>query len=81
MGILQEKTFSTSGKTPQTNDTRVNFVKGWFQNTFDHAIKLARQLNPNPDEVVIHFDADLYSSTLFLLSKLHSEFDHYYFTY
>ena len=78
---MKENTFSTDGKIPQTNDARVTFVKGWFQNTFDHAIKLARQLNPNPDEILIHFDADLYSSTLFLLSRLHNEFDHYFFIF
>jgi hypothetical protein len=80
-GIVKEKTFSTDGRIPQTNDTRVTFIKGWFQNSFDHTIKLAHLLSPNPDEVLIHFDADLYSSTLFLLSRLHNEFDHYFFIF
>jgi hypothetical protein len=78
---LNEKTFSTGGRTPQISDPRVTFVKGWFQNTFDDAIKLARRQNPNPDEVLIHFDADLYSSTLYLLSRLYNEFDQYYFIF
>jgi hypothetical protein len=78
---LQEKTFSTGGKIPQTNDSRVTFVKGWFQNTLDQTIQRARELCPKPGQVLIHFDADLYSSTLFLLSRLYNEFDHYFFIF
>jgi hypothetical protein len=78
---LREKTFSTNGRIPQTNDKRVTFVKGWFQNSFDHTMKLAHQLNSNADEVLVHFDADLYSSTLFLLSRLYNEFDRYFFIF
>jgi hypothetical protein len=78
---LTEKTFSTGGKPPQIDDARVTFVKGWFQNTFDQTIKLARQQNPHADKVLIHFDADLYSSTLFLLSRLHNEFEDYFFVF
>jgi hypothetical protein len=80
-GTLGEKTFSTNGKMPQIDDARVHFVKGWFQNTLESALDKGRQLLPNPDEILIHFDADLYSSTLFLLSQLHDEFDHYYFIF
>ncbi|MGD0816608.1 MAG: class I SAM-dependent methyltransferase [Verrucomicrobiota bacterium] len=80
-GSCKNKTFSTEGKMPQTTDSRVTFVKGWFQNSFDDAIQLARKLIPTPDEVLVHFDADLYSSTLFLLSRLHREFDQYFFIF
>jgi hypothetical protein len=80
-GSMAKKTFSTGGSIPQTNDTRVTFVKGWFQNSFDHTVRLAHELIPNPDEVLIHFDADIYSSTLFLLSRLYTEFDRYFFIF
>jgi hypothetical protein len=80
-GSCKGRTFSTGGKMPQINDPRVTFVKGWFQNSFDNAIQLSRRLIPNPDEVLVHFDADLYSSTLYLLSRLHLEFDQYFFIF
>lgn len=80
-GTLHEKAFSTDGTLPQINDPRVTFVKGWFQNTFDQTIKLACELAPNPEAILIHFDADIYSSTLYLLSRLHEEFESYYFIF
>jgi len=80
-GSSPVRTFTTDGNIPRTNDTRVTFVKGWFQNTFDHTIKLAREMVPLPEELLIHFDADIYSSTLFLLSRLYNEFERYYFIF
>ena len=59
--------FSTDGKVPQINDDRISFVKGWFQVTLPHF------LSNNPyqfDELVVHYDADLYSSTLFCLAQI-----------
>jgi O-methyltransferase len=56
-------TFSTGGQLPELNDSRVRFVKGYFQETFHHWIKtqdFGRRL-------VVHLDADLYSSTLLVL--------------
>ena len=73
--------FSTAGRMPDTKDPRIQFVKGWFQNTFDDTIHLARKTVPNPDAILIHFDADLYSSTLFLLCQLYNEIDRYYFIF
>jgi hypothetical protein len=68
--------FSTDGQVPSVNDPRARFVKGWFQNTISEAI----------DEIsaakiqckFVHFDADLFSSTLYLLSSLHPAMDEYY---
>jgi O-methyltransferase len=60
--------FSTNGMLPELADPRVVFVKGWFQNTLDDALKSLRSRLSGP--VLIHFDADLYSSTLFLLTSL-----------
>lgn len=58
--------FSTGGETPDIADPRCSFIVGWFNNT------LLRFLNETdlPHRRVIHLDADLYSSTLFVLTTL-----------
>jgi Macrocin-O-methyltransferase (TylF) len=72
-------TFSTGGALPKINDTRVHFVKGWFQNTLPTYLRE----HPLRDEKVtlIHYDADLYSSTLFILSSLWQVAHNYYFLF
>lgn len=70
--------FSTSGGVPQIEDGRVSFVKGWFQNSVE---KWLRAYDGNPSEVLVHFDADLYSSTLYLLNALSARFKSYYFVF
>ena len=53
--------FSTLGKTPDTIDSRVQFVSGWFIDSWD-SLDFSDVLF---DSFIVHFDADLYSSTLF----------------
>jgi hypothetical protein len=67
--------FSTNGKVPETEDKRIKFVKGVFQKSFDSSV-----VNKNI-KTIVHFDADMYSSTLFLLFKLHEKLDEYYFIF
>ena len=67
--------FSTDGKIPETDDKRIKFIKGIFQKTFDNSI-IDKKIT-----TIIHFDADMYSSTLFLLFKLHESLDEYYFIF
>lgn len=55
--------FSTGLKTPETNDTRVEFVPGWFHRTLFSKV----QMLVTEDRAVIHMDADLYRSTIFPL--------------
>ncbi len=50
-------TFSTEGATPRIADPRVSFVKGWFDATLPGFVP------PAHARLVLHFDADLYSST------------------
>jgi hypothetical protein len=69
--------FSTQGMLPEIGDPRVVFVKGWFQNTLDDALKNLQSRLSGP--VLIHFDADLYSSTLFLLTSLWHVCSSYHF--
>ena len=55
-----------SHQIPEINDTRASFIKGLFQNTFFEFLKTY----PPKQGVtkVLHMDADLYSSTLFILT-------------
>jgi len=57
-------TFTRNGMIPQIADSRVDFVKGWFQDTLPQFNFVERE------QLVILFDADLYSSTLFVLKEL-----------
>lgn len=56
--------FSLQGQIPQVEDDRVQFFKGWFQDTLpDYRL-------PPHEVLILNMDADLYSSTLFVLNTL-----------
>ena len=62
--LYKKGLFSTNGQPPQIDDPRVKFFKGWFEDTL-------RDYRPPPhDQLVINIDADLYSSTRFVLHAL-----------
>lgn len=56
--------FSTEGQIPKVADSRVKFIKGWFENTLPHYHL------PDYDVLVINLDADLYSSTIYVLRQM-----------
>jgi hypothetical protein len=56
--------FSTGGDMPHIEDTRVQFFKGWFEEI------LTGYVPPEHDVLVVNLDADLYSSTIFVLRTL-----------
>jgi Macrocin-O-methyltransferase (TylF) len=56
--------FNASGEPPALADSRVEFFKGWFEQTLP-----SYQL-PEHDVLVVIMDADLYSSTLCVLRHL-----------
>jgi len=56
--------FSTGGEVPQIADNRVKFFKGLFEET------LPSYVPPPHEALVINMDADLYSSTRFVLGRL-----------
>ena len=58
--------FNLNGNIPTINDNRVTFEKGYFQNTLPKFI-LENKFEEN---LFVHYDADLFSSTLFCLLKL-----------
>jgi O-methyltransferase len=68
--------FSRNGVPPNLSDERVRLVKGWFQNTVPSF--LADWDRPS-GTAFVHYDADLYGSTLFALTILFSKLPEYYF--
>jgi len=60
-------TWDCQGNLPKIDDKRVQFYKGLFQNTIDQFIQ---DYHPQ-DNIIIHNDSDLYSSSLYLLTRLH----------
>ena len=73
---MPKGSFSTEGQLPNISDDRVKFIKGWFQETGSQAEKVIRENLDN--SLFVHFDADLYSSTLFALTKMDSFHKPYY---
>ncbi len=77
-------TFSTNGTVPEAFDNRVEFVKGWFHETLPAFLIRpdVRKLLSNPNTVpFVHLDADLYSSTLFVLTTLWHHLPEFYFCF
>ena len=62
----QAGTFARGGKPPQIDDSRCRFEIGWFTDTLPPFVRAFG----HPRRTVIHLDADLYSSTLFVLTTL-----------
>ena len=56
--------FTTGGRLPLIDDPRVRFFKGWFEQT------LPGYSLPAHDVLVVNLDADLYSSTIYVLRQL-----------
>jgi hypothetical protein len=56
--------FDAGGQIPIIDDSRVHFFKGWFDQV------LPTYSVPDHDVLVINLDADLYSSTIFVLRFL-----------
>jgi len=65
-GVMKKQHYDTAGQTPKIQDDRVTFIKGLFQESLPGFLK---DYKPQQKKI-IHMDADLYSSTLFVLTKL-----------
>lgn len=71
-GDLPAGTFSTNGRVPIIPDPRVSFVKGWFSKSLRAFVAQEASASPGilDRRVVVHLDADLYSSTLCALMAI-----------
>ena len=58
--------FTTGGKVPEIDDERVEFVRGYFHDVLADFLRTFERRN----RLVVHLDADLYASTLFVLATL-----------
>ena len=63
---MKKHHYNTAGQTPQVDDERVKFIKGLFQDSLRGFLNSFE----SKQRKVIHMDADLYSSTLFVLTSL-----------
>ena len=60
--------FDAAGSIPKSNDPRIQFVKGLFQDTLPGFLRKFKPIN----RLVVHNDSDLYSSTLYSLTQIDS---------
>jgi len=65
-GPFKKGDMSNGNKPPEINDSRHKFYQGIFQNTLYEFLKSYKPIKKK----IIHLDADLYSSTLFVLTTL-----------
>jgi O-methyltransferase len=67
-GLFTRKEVFEVGKdgVPHFDDSRVRLHKGWFTDTVPPFL---REFRPRPN-LVLHLDADLYSSTIFALRQM-----------
>ena len=70
--------FNVDGKIPIINDVRVSFVKGWFNQTLPEFLENHKDELNRSDNLLIHMDADIYSSSLFVLSSICSIRNQFY---
>lgn len=57
--------FNVGGEFPNISDSRVEFHKGWFQESLPKFLE-----NFVPRRLVLNLDADLHSSTIYALTKM-----------
>lgn len=63
-GPYRQGTFDLGGAVPNIQDSRVRFFKGWFDEV------LPSYIMPDHDVLVLMMDADLYSSTIYVLRHM-----------
>lgn len=77
---MRAERFDVGGQMPEFDDPRVRLVKGWFNQSLPPMLDEIRQLLKGR-ELLVHFDSDLYSSTLFLLFTLGERFRRFHFVF
>lgn len=66
-GSMKKGTFDQKGNFPDIKDSRINFIKGLFQDTL---LKSTTEIDFSMKSI-IHVDGDLYSSAMFCLNTLY----------
>lgn len=66
-GVMKKNDYDTKGNTPQIDDNRFQFISGMFQDSLPTFLK---SFNSSRRKV-IHMDADLYTSTLYVLTSIY----------
>ncbi len=70
-GPIKAGSFDTGGSVPATDDPRAQFVAGYFQKTLQPFLEDANLGSRDPKrKLVVHLDADLYTSTLYVLTQI-----------
>ncbi len=64
--VFKAGAMSADGKFPEVNDERATFHKGLFQDTLPNFLKTVKE----DSRKVVHMDADLYTSTLYVLTSV-----------
>jgi hypothetical protein len=77
---MEHERFDVGGAIPRIDDARVRFVKGWFRDTLPSLLDELAEASQGR-ELLVHYDADLYSSTLYLLFTLGTRFKRYRFIF
>src|SRR5262249_40083310 len=65
-GVMPKGAYSVGGTAPSITDSRVSFIKGWFQDTLRSFLQT---FEPH-GRVVVNNDSDLYSSTIYCLIQI-----------
>ncbi len=65
-GDRKRGAYGTGGSPPHCDDPRVQFVKGLFQELLESFLREFRSRS----QLVVHADADLYASTLYVLTRI-----------
>ena len=71
---VEKGAWTQNGRLPQTDDTRMAFVPGRFQDSLPGFLEETK-LFESFDHFVIHIDADLYSAALYVLTMMHPVMD------
>lgn len=64
--FTHKEVFDVHGQMPHFEDARIRLFKGWFTETLPPFL---REFRPHAS-LILHLDADLYSSTIFVLRQL-----------